>query len=180
MRPAAFPATLLGAGTGSLCRSTQSNFVIFHYTYDACMPLGSNNYFESATCRLQLSRDLGLPTAFSHCRGTITSGKPGEVGKVDNFYYTDDLVISSCDSNDIKFRVPDGEISECRGLGLRLQNSDQLGSTPDQPKTGPEQHKKRSPVYRRDRASTSCRRCADPGIRAAPLTRRCDAGFKQP
>ena len=115
MRPAAFPATLLGAGTGSLCRSTQSNFVIFHYTYDACMPLGSNNYFESATCRLQLSRDLGLPTAFSHCRGTITSGKPGEVGKVDNFYYTDDLVISSCDSNDIKFRVPDGEISECRG-----------------------------------------------------------------
>ena len=105
MRPAAFPATLLGAGTGSLCRSTQSNFVIFHYTYDACMPLGSNNYFESATCRLQLSRDLGLPTAFSHCRGTVTSGKPGEVGKVGNFYYTDDLVISSCDSNDIKFRV---------------------------------------------------------------------------
>jgi hypothetical protein len=101
--------------------------------------LGSNNYFESATCRLQLSRDLGLPTAFSHCRGTVTSGKPGEVGKVGNFYYTDDLVISSCDSNDIKFRVPDGEISECRGLGLRLQNSDQLGSTPDQPKTGPEQ-----------------------------------------
>jgi len=131
--------TLLGAGTGSLCRSTQSNFVIFHYTYDACMPLGSNNYFESATCRLQLSRDLGLPTAFSHCRGTVTSGKPGEVGKVGNFYYTDDLVISSCDSNDIKFRVHDGEISECRGLGLRLQNSDQLGSTPDQPKTGPEQ-----------------------------------------
>lgn len=139
MRPAAFPATLLGAGTGSLCRSTESNFVIFHYTYDACMPLGSNNYFESATCRLQLSRDLGLPTAFSHCRGTITSGKPGEVGKVDNFYYTDDLVISSCDSNDIKFRVPDGEISECRGFGLRLQNSNQLSSTPDQPKTGPEQ-----------------------------------------
>ena len=97
--------TLLGAGTGSLCRSTQSNFVIFHYTYDACMPLGSNNYFESATCRLQLSRDLGLPTAFSHCRGTVTSGKPGEVGKVGNFYYTDDLVISSCDSNDIKFRA---------------------------------------------------------------------------
>jgi len=131
--------TLLGARTGSLCRSTQSNFVIFHYTYDACMPLGSNNYFESATCRLQLSRDLGLPTAFSHCRGTVTSGKPGEVGKVDNFYYTDDLVISSCDSNDIKFRVPDGEISECRGFGLRLQNSNQLSSTPDQPKTGPEQ-----------------------------------------
>jgi hypothetical protein len=27
--------TLLGAGTGSLCRSTQSNFVIFHYTLHA-------------------------------------------------------------------------------------------------------------------------------------------------
>ena len=188
MRPAVFPATLLGAGTGSLCRSTQSNFVIFHYTYDACMPLGSNNYFESATCRLQLSRDLGLPTAFSHCRGTVTSGKPGEVGKVGNFYYTDDLVISSCDSNDIKFRVPDGEISECRGLGLRLQNSDQLAqhlisrrlalNSDDAIRRGA--HKKRSPVYRRDRASTSCRRCADPVIRAAPLTRRCDAGFKPP
>jgi len=84
------------------------------------MPLGSNNHFELATCRLQLSRDLGIPTAFSHHRGTVIGGKPGEVGKVGNFYYTDDLVISSCDSNDIKFRVPDGEISECKGFGLRL------------------------------------------------------------
>jgi hypothetical protein len=131
--------TLLGAGTGSLCRSTQSNFVIFHYTYDACMPLAATTTSSRRPAGFSQSRDLGLPTAFSHCRGTVTSGKPGEVGKVGNFYYTDDLVISSCDSNDIKFRVPDGEISECRGLGLRLQNSDQLGSTPDQPKTGPEQ-----------------------------------------
>jgi hypothetical protein len=127
--------TLLGAGTGSLCRSTQSNFVIFHYTYEGCMPLGSDNYFESGTCRLQLSRDLGLPTAFSACRGAVLSGKPGQAGKVGNFFYTDDLVITSCDSNDIKFRVPDGEISECNGFGLRLQNSDQPGRSPDQPKT---------------------------------------------
>ena len=38
--------TALGAGTGSLCRSTQSNFVVFHYTYDACIPFGRSNYFE--------------------------------------------------------------------------------------------------------------------------------------
>ena len=32
--------TLLGAGTGSLWRSTQSNFVIFHYTYDCLHAFG--------------------------------------------------------------------------------------------------------------------------------------------
>jgi hypothetical protein len=126
--------TQLGAGTGSLCRSTQSNFVIFHYTYDACIPFGSDNYFESGTCRLELSRDLGLPTAFSVCRGAVITGKPGQAGKVGNFGpYTDDLVISSCDSNDIKFRVPDGTISECRGSKLRLQSSDQPSQSSDQP-----------------------------------------------
>lgn len=110
--------TALGAGTGSLCRSTQSNFVVFHYTYDACIPFGRSNYFEFGTCRLELSRDLGFPTAFSVCRGAVIGGVPGQVGKVGNFTNTDDLVISSCDSNDIKFRVPDGTVSECRGFGL--------------------------------------------------------------
>ena len=131
--------TQLGAGTGSLCRSTQSNFVIFHYTYDACIPLSGGNYFESATCRLELSRDLRLPTTYSVCRGALITGIPGQTGKAGNFSNTDDLVISSCDSNDIKFRVPDGTISECSGFGLRLQNSDQPSQSPDEPKRGPEQ-----------------------------------------
>jgi hypothetical protein len=131
--------TQLGAGTGSLCRSTQSNFVIFHYTYDACIPFRGGNYFESGTCRLQLSRDLGLPTAYSVCRGALITGIPGQVGNAGNFSNTDDLVISSCDSNDIKFRVPDGTISECFGFGLRLQSSDQPSRSPEQPKSGPDQ-----------------------------------------
>ena len=108
------PATTLsGAGTGSLCTSTQSNFVIYHYTYEGCRPLGSDNYFELGTCRLELSRDLGLPTGFSVCRGALVTGKPGQAGKAGNFFNHDDLVISSCDSNDIKYRVPDGLVSEC-------------------------------------------------------------------
>ena len=130
--------TQLGAGTGSLCRSTQSNFVIFHYTYDACIPFRRGNYFESATCRLQLT-DLGLPTTFSVCRGALITGIPGQTGNAGNFFNTDDLVISSCDSNDIKFRVPDGTISECSGFGLRLQSSDQPSHSPEEPKRGPDQ-----------------------------------------
>ena len=126
--------TLLGAGTGSLCTSTDSPMVIYHYTYEGCMPLGSDNYYESGTCQLQLDHNGNLPTQFSVCRGTVITGKPGQVGKVGNFFYTDDLVITKCDSNDIKFRVPGGTISECRGLKLRLQSPDQPSQSPDQPK----------------------------------------------
>lgn len=124
--------TLLGAGTGTLCTSTNSNFVIFHYTYEGCMPLGSNNYFESGTCRLELSRSLGLPTEFSVCRGTVISGKPGQVGKVGNFVYSDDLVIRACDSNDIKFQVPSGTVAECL-IELKRQSFDQPSQSSDQP-----------------------------------------------
>jgi hypothetical protein len=53
-------STLLGAGTGSLCTSTNSPFVIFHYTYEGCRPLGSENYHESATCRLELDRSVRI------------------------------------------------------------------------------------------------------------------------
>ena len=117
--------TLLGAGTGSLCRSTQSNSSSsITHMMPAC--LGQQQLLRVGDLPASAKPRSRSSHAFSHCRGTVTSGKPGEVGKVGNFYYTDDLVISSCDSNDIKFRVPDGEISECRGFGLRLQNSDQL------------------------------------------------------
>ena len=75
------------------------------------------------------------PHRSSVCRGTVITGKPGQVGKVGNFFYTDDLVMTKCDSNDIKFRVPGGSISECRrGLKLRLQSPDQTSQNPDQPK----------------------------------------------
>jgi hypothetical protein len=104
------------------------------------MPLGSDNYFESGTCRLQLSRNLGLPTGFSVCRGALVTGKPGQVGKAGNFFNHDDLVISTCDSNDIKFRVPDGTVAECwTELKLRLQSYDQPSQSPDQPRQSPDQ-----------------------------------------
>ena len=74
--------TQLGAGTGSLCRSTQSNFVIFHYTYDACIPFRGGNYFESATCRLHLGGTPPALTGPSVCRGALITGIPGQVGKI--------------------------------------------------------------------------------------------------
>ena len=133
--------TLLGAGTGSLCTSTNSPMVIYHYTYEGCMPLGGENYFESGTCRLQLDRNGRLPTQFSVCRGALITGKPGQPGKAGNFFNTDDLVITECDSNnDIQFQVPSGEVSECwTELRLRLQNFDQPTQSLDQMRQSPGQ-----------------------------------------
>jgi hypothetical protein len=133
-------STLLGAGTGSLCTSTNSPMVIFHYTYEGCRPLGRDNYFESGTCRLQLNRDGNLPTQFSVCRGALITGRPGLVGKAGNFFNTDDLVITKCDSNDIKFQVPSGSVSECwTELKLRLPSLDQPSQSPGQPSRGTDQ-----------------------------------------
>ncbi len=121
--------TLLGGGTGSLCTSTNSPMVIFHYTYEGCMPMGSDNYWESGTCRLQLDHNGNLPTQFSVCRGALITGKPGQIGKAGNFFNQDDLVITKCDSNDIKFQVPSGTVSECSRLKLRLPELEQSGGS---------------------------------------------------
>jgi hypothetical protein len=133
--------TLLGAGTGSLCTSTNSPMVIFHYTYEGCMPLGGDNYYESGTCRLQLDNNGNLPTQFSVCRGALITGKPGQPGKAGNFFNHDDLVITKCDSDqDIRFQVPSGNVSECwTELRLRLQNSEQPGQSTDQSIRGADQ-----------------------------------------
>jgi hypothetical protein len=133
-------STLLGAGTGSLCTSTNSPMVIFHYTYEGCRPLGRDNYFESGTCRLQLDQNGNLPTQFSVCRGALITGRPGLTGKAGNFFNHDDLVITKCDSNDIKFQVPSGSVSECwTELKLRLQSSEEPSQSPDQPSRGSDQ-----------------------------------------
>jgi len=125
------PPSLLGAANGTLCRSTQDNFVIYHYTFQGCMGLNkTDSYFESATCRVQLGRDGSLPSGFSICRGTVISGKPGAAGQVGNFVVTDDLVISKCDADDINFRVPSGLVTEC-------QTEFQLRQTPEQPSQNP-------------------------------------------
>jgi hypothetical protein len=129
-------STLLGAGTGSLCTSTQSPMVIFHYTYEGCRPLDSENYFESGTCRLKLQGDGNLPTQSSVCRGALITGKPGQVGKAGNFFNQNDLVITKCDSDDIHFRVPDGQTIDCLERKLRLQ-SDQPSRGSDQPRQSP-------------------------------------------
>jgi hypothetical protein len=101
--------------------------VIYHYTYEGCRPLGTDNYWESATCRLQLDSNGNLPTQFSVCRGSLITGKPGQLGKASNFFNQDDLVITKCDSNDIKFRVPGGTVSECGRGRLRLEEPDLTG-----------------------------------------------------
>ena len=127
------PFTLLGAGTGSLCTSTNSPMVIFHYTYDACRPLGRENYFESGTCRLGLDRNGNLPSQFSRCRGTFLMGRPGQVGRVGNFANQDDLVMTKCDTNaDINFQVPSGAVDECREFRGRQSFDDEQSQSPDQ------------------------------------------------
>jgi hypothetical protein len=133
--------TLLGAGTGSLCYSTQSPMVIFHYTYEGCRPMGSDNYFESGTCRLELDRNGNLPSQFSVCRGALITGNPlpGHVGKANNFFNRDDLQITKCDSNDIHFRVPSGTVSECELKWRRLQDFGQPSQSPDHPRRGSDQ-----------------------------------------
>jgi hypothetical protein len=132
------PFTLAGVGTGSLCTSTRSPMVIFHYTYEGCLPLGSDNYFESGTCRLKLDPNGNLPTQFSRCRGALITGKPGQPGKVGNFANTDDLVITKCDSEtDINFQVPSGEVDECRDFKLRLQSFEQPTESPGKLRQSP-------------------------------------------
>lgn len=135
------PFTLLGAGTGSLCTSTDSPMVIFHYTFDACRPLGRANYYESGTCRLQLDHNGNLPTQFSVCRGAVIAGVPGQAASVGNFFNHDDLVITKCDTDSLDFRVPGGTVSECFGDRgkLRLQSSDQSSQISDQPNRGSDQ-----------------------------------------
>ena len=132
------PSTLAGVGTGSLCTSTNSPMVLFHYTYEGCMPLGSDNYFESGTCRLQLNRDLGLPTQFSVCRGALITGKPGVSGKAGTFFNQDDLVITKCDSdNDINYQVPSGQVADCSQFKLRLQSFEQPAESPGKMRQSP-------------------------------------------
>jgi hypothetical protein len=68
------PGGRAGAANGMICRDGPGSgglTIIFHYTYDACT--GGGSYFESATCRLELSH-VGpgtLPTVGSSCRGTF-------------------------------------------------------------------------------------------------------------
>jgi hypothetical protein len=132
------PFTLAGVGTGSLCTSTNSPMVIYHYTYEGCLPLGSDNYFETGTCRLQLNRDLGLPTQFSFCRGALITGKPGQPGKAGNFSNTDDLVITKCDSDtNINYQVPSGQVADCSEFKLRLQSLEQPSQSPGQLRQNP-------------------------------------------
>jgi hypothetical protein len=132
------PSTLAGVGTGSLCTSTNSPMVLFHYTYEGCLPLGGENYFESGTCRLQLNRDLGLPTQFSVCRGALITGKPGVSGKAGNFFNQDDLVITKCDSDtDINYQVPSGQVADCSQFKLRLQSSEQPSQSPGNMRQSP-------------------------------------------
>jgi hypothetical protein len=78
---------LLGAANGTICRdATDGRTIIFHYTYDGC----SSNYFESATCRIQV--DDSNHTASSSCRGTVA----GSGGAASPFRVNDDAVIESC------------------------------------------------------------------------------------
>jgi hypothetical protein len=95
-------AGLEGAATGSLCQDWAGATVLYHYTYDACLG-HPGSYFESATCRLQLSNG-GLPSTSSSCRGKVNNGD-----------FTDTtLKLWSCDADkDISLRVPNDTPALC-------------------------------------------------------------------
>jgi hypothetical protein len=81
-----------------ICRDGVDNrTIIFHYTYNGC----SSDYFESATCRIQL--DDSNRTASSSCRGTLSSGTP--------FIENNDAVIEMCSGN----IIPGGGGGQCSG-----------------------------------------------------------------
>jgi hypothetical protein len=89
---------LIGAANGMICRDGVDNrTIIFHYTYNGC----SSDYFESATCRIQL--DDRNRTASSSCRGTLSSGTP--------FIENNDAVIEMCSGN----IIPGGGGGQCSG-----------------------------------------------------------------
>jgi hypothetical protein len=71
--------------------------IIFHYTYDGC----TANYFESATCALQIQNG-NLPTVSSSCRGTA-NGSP--------FQEVNDAVLEPCEVT----AIPGGGGGRCTG-----------------------------------------------------------------
>jgi hypothetical protein len=89
---------LIGAANGTICRDGIDNrTIIFHYTYNGC----ASNYFESATCRIQLD-DSNRATS-SSCRGTLANGSP--------FTEIDDAVIETCSG----IVIPGGGGAQCSG-----------------------------------------------------------------
>jgi hypothetical protein len=84
-----------GLSTGSLCTSntdptthSTGNFLLFHYTYDACV---GDSYFESATCIITLGAKFNLPTDSrgedarqSSCKGIWAglTANPAQTGPV--------------------------------------------------------------------------------------------------
>jgi hypothetical protein len=96
------PAGLEGAATGSLCQDWAGATVVYHYTYDACIG-APGSYFESATCRLQLSNG-GIPTTSSSCRGKVNNGQFSDTT----------LKLWSCDADkDVSLRVPNDTAALC-------------------------------------------------------------------
>lgn len=89
-----------GAATGSICVDINDFTIIFHYTYDAC--IGPGNYFESATCRLQMQNG-DLPSVSSSCRGTLANGA--------GFLEINDAILQYCDG----IPVPGGGGGQCVG-----------------------------------------------------------------
>jgi hypothetical protein len=93
---------LIGAANGMICRdNTDGRTIVFHYTYNGC----TADYFESATCRIQL--DDSNNSTSSICRGTLANGSA--------FAQFDDAVIETCSG----VVLPGGGGGQCRGVPRR-------------------------------------------------------------
>jgi hypothetical protein len=92
-----------GAITGTGCIAEDGGTFILHYSYHSAFPLRSSidSYFESGFCRFQFhARPLPAPGG---CRGTVVTGKVGQVGRASSF--RQGATIFKCD-----VKVPGGVV----------------------------------------------------------------------
>ena len=91
-------STDAGVATGSICRSDQSRpTLVYHYIFNGCI----NEYFEAATCRLDLNDDGNLPSSKpasqpSGCTGVWAGIAPGGSSPLHGFSYYNDLKAWLC------------------------------------------------------------------------------------
>jgi hypothetical protein len=125
----------LGLATGSICRSEEgagAPTLVFQYTYDACT--GPGGYFESATCRINLDINGGLPTQptnqVSFCNGVYVSLLPNASGPLTQFN-DPTLKVWYCTGG--PFVVPGGDGGQCFARRLHTKTDETPAKTDETP-----------------------------------------------
>jgi hypothetical protein len=104
-----------GVATGSICRSEEGAgrpTLVYHYVFSGCI----SEYFEAATCRLDLELQGDLPSSKpasqpSSCTGVYAGMAPGQSSPLHGFSYLNDLKAWNCTPG--PFAVIDGGGATC-------------------------------------------------------------------